>query len=550
MSASGPTAAGSLAQTPLATLLASGLDRRLTGTLVLEEPSGDKSAVAWLDGAPAKAKTADPVITLGRLLLKRGSIDEAVERDSREQAERGKLLHGAVLLARQSIEPNELVAALAEQVLLKVSWLFSLAPETRWGFYADVDFLKAWGAEPTPVDPLAAIWRGVREHATDAQVAPHLAALAGHELRLHAAVQPQRFGFSAKDRALVDVLRARPYALADFLDTGLAERAVIERFVYVLAVTRSLDLGNGLPPVGASAAEPRDARRTEPAVPRSTRFRGRPGADSAPSGAGGTDDEQALRAELNDRVAALDRATHYQVLGVPESADGPQLQAAFFQLAKRWHPDRIPAALADVREAATRLFARINEAHAVLSGDTRAAYDAQLARGSNDAEEQEQVRRVLSAAVAFQKAEVLVRRKSYAAARTEAQHAMENDPSQPEYAALFAWIAAQDAERGETRRYDDLIAILTQSSAADPKNLKMRIWKAQVLGFAGKAEEAVREYRRIVELDPRNVDAQREIRLHTMRKERRAGETSPPSSKGAKKEAEDKGGLFGKLFKR
>lgn len=61
---------------------------------------------------------------------------------------------------------------------------------------------------------------------------------------------------------------------------------------------------------------------------------------------------------------------YYEVLGVPRTADGAEIQQAFRTLARRYHPDvnRDPAA--------EERFKQINEAYSVLSDpDTRSRYD-------------------------------------------------------------------------------------------------------------------------------------------------------------------------------
>ena len=69
MTEAAPTAQGSLEATPLGHLLVYGLDRLLTGTLVLEEPTGKKHAIYFDGGGPAKAKVQDPILFLGRVLV-------------------------------------------------------------------------------------------------------------------------------------------------------------------------------------------------------------------------------------------------------------------------------------------------------------------------------------------------------------------------------------------------------------------------------------------------------------------------------------------------
>ena len=59
--------------------------------------------------------------------------------------------------------------------------------------------------------------------------------------------------------------------------------------------------------------------------------------------------------------------SHYDVLGVPPDAPTQVIQNAFFGLAKKWHPDRLKSELSDLKDTATRVFARLSEASQVLS---------------------------------------------------------------------------------------------------------------------------------------------------------------------------------------
>ena len=70
-------APGTLERTPLIYLLASILDRQLTGTLVLETPAGDKGALSFLNGDLNKVKAAEPLARLGDLLVQSGRFDTA-----------------------------------------------------------------------------------------------------------------------------------------------------------------------------------------------------------------------------------------------------------------------------------------------------------------------------------------------------------------------------------------------------------------------------------------------------------------------------------------
>ena len=216
-------------------------------------------------------------------------------------------------------------------------------------------------------------------------------------------------------------------------------------------------------------------------------------------------------------------------LGVALDAIPSAIQAAFFQLAKKWHPDRLGPDLADVRDLATKVFARMSEANQILSDPTRRKeYDELRKQGAGGAEEQEQVQRVLRAATAFQKAEVLMKRNNLLAALEEARKAVELDPSQADYIALLAWVESTQLNPN----LDEILARIEKAQRIEPNNTRIRWYRGSILKRLGKNSRAIGDFRFIVENDPRHLDAQREIRLHEMRKaeQRRTGQKSPSDS--------------------
>ena len=145
---------------------------------------------------------------------------------------------------------------------------------------------------------------------------------------------------------------------------------------------------------------------------------------------------------------------------------------------------------------------------------------------------------VLRSAEAFQKAEILLKKKDLERAEEQARLAHEGDPEQPEYAALYAFIRARRPDAKE----EDLatsLAMLKKAIAKQGNNVKIHYYLACVLKASGQTAAAIREYKYVAQNDPSNVDAAREIRLHEMRK---GNSKQPPAAPEA--------GLFGKLFKR
>jgi len=89
----------------------------------------------------------------------------------------------------------------------------------------------------------------------------------------------------------------------------------------------------------------------------------------------------ALRRTILEAHSRLPQRNHFEVLGVLHTASASEILAAYFRLAKLYHPDQHHVReLRDQRETLEALFARVTEAHRVLSDpEARAAYERWLA---------------------------------------------------------------------------------------------------------------------------------------------------------------------------
>ena len=100
--------------------------------------------------------------------------------------------------------------------------------------------------------------------------------------------------------------------------------------------------------------------------------------------------------------------------------------------------------------------------------------------------------------------------------------------AQREYDAVVALTAGQDekyrTERAEAfgmigfahlldKRYPQAIESLTTSIKLKDDNAQYRLWRAQAWALAGKRDDAVREYKVVLKLDPKNKDARKGLEL-------------------------------------
>lgn len=221
------------------------------------------------------------------------------------------------------------------------------------------------------------------------------------------------------------------------------------------------------------------------------------------------------RQAIEERAQLL--ATHdpYQILGVPKQASPQEIQGAFIKAAKVFHPDRLPEGLSDLRLAADRVFSAINDAYKLLTDpQRRAAYDQGGTQGPKD--EAAEVARVLGAATNFAKAEHFLKRGETARALEHAKLAADADDERGEYLALVGWLDSMGSSKTAAR---DALAMVNRALKLDPDSDRALYYRGAILKRLGKDEEAMKDFRRAATLNPQNLEAVREIRLHGMRNE-------------------------------
>jgi tetratricopeptide (TPR) repeat protein len=233
--------------------------------------------------------------------------------------------------------------------------------------------------------------------------------------------------------------------------------------------------------------------------------------------------------EIFTRAEALNGADHFQVLGLSRDATREQVDQAYFSVAKRFHPDTLPKEIAGARAACSSVFSRMAEAHGVLSNsEKRDRYKHSLVSGAAEEAEQELVEKALQALTDFQMAEVHLRRNENDQAELLARKAVEGDPTQADYHALLAWMVALRPENQGEEATRASIRMLDQAVKLSDKCEKAFYWRGILYQRLGDGGLALRDFKRAADLNPQNVDAVREVRLHRMR-----GDTKPPASRPA-----------------
>ncbi|MBP8809725.1 MAG: DnaJ domain-containing protein [Kofleriaceae bacterium] len=231
-------------------------------------------------------------------------------------------------------------------------------------------------------------------------------------------------------------------------------------------------------------------------------------------------------------------ADHFELLEVDADAPVEAIRAAYFELARYLHPDRLAAAgLTDDRREAHRVFARINEAFAVLSDPARradylrvqaAGGAAALAAAAEQAATQ--VRQVLGGEEAYRRGEGALRRMQLDEALAYFEQAVELSPTEADHHAMLGWttyVAAPDKAaalplaRSRLRRATEL----------SEKSALGHLLLGRIARMEQDPDTAIKHLRRALEIAPRSTDAAAELRAAESLKARPARASSSLFSK-------------------
>jgi Flp pilus assembly protein TadD len=105
--------------------------------------------------------------------------------------------------------------------------------------------------------------------------------------------------------------------------------------------------------------------------------------------------------------------------------------------------------------------------------------------------------------------------------------AIAKSPHDADYHALHAWILHLTNPTAPAP-LDEMLRSLDRALKSNPRHERAHYYKGVVLKRLKRDNEAVRHFRVAAELNPHNVDAAREVRLATMRRDSKP----PPASQG------------------
>ena len=552
---------GDLAQLSPLRLYALGALTSASGWLSLQLEKGRELNLSFRRGTPEHLGTDDPDLSLARFLQQRGLLPASSARAAEEMAATTGQDLVSVLFQMQLIPPadtHKLLGDYASSLLDRalVSW------RGKFSFRKD--------APPPPgAFPLGSRWTLLVESVRrlDLQL---LRARLGRRL-LRPVVRSGGLGIGKVEELGLNAQEARLYASIDGTRSGeelikAQDAGVAVRLLYLLAELGHLSFAETSgsdaektdpdlqpvkpPPPPAPAPEPlerdlpsnaerapeakprelpmvvRDAGRQDPLrneipkvqktvlpVMKVTAPPPRPIARPAPTWAVPPEGESPAQAvqRLQGLLARFERADHFEVLGMErKTSTSAEAKRNFFGLARELHPDTVSdPAEEELRQLKERIFGRINEAAQVLSDDQRRKeYEDELA-GKKDSVD---VARIFAAEESFQRAEIMIKARKYQEGLDLLEKAISMNAQEAEF---YAWrgyakfLLSKDRKVAYPDCADDCKRAIKMIDLCVPAHLFL----GHMSKVVGEMKLAQRCYHRVLELEPKHVEAQRELRL-------------------------------------
>jgi hypothetical protein len=498
-----PTARGQLAATPLVQVLVYMLDHQLSGTIVLREPDGVESTVIFEAGAPVKVSSGRPVARLGELLSDLGIATRTEIVPAIVEAKRARVLLGARLVERGTIDAETLQSALKQQVVAKLVGLVRAPPETTYAFFRDADHLTDWPtAEKFPVHPLDAIMACTRAWSDRARIHATLARMTDTSLELSVAAELDRVVFTDVEQSLLARMRGAHPTFAELQRERDAGDETLASLVYVLAVTRQLAFmaKRGLP-MGREHAEARPM--TDPDDERISRVSWLPRESTGPDSLRKPPSVTPMPPPVTPAPSSVKPAPP-SVKPVPS----PVLSAPPPPSSQRSVPPPLPSKRAPVLTTATAPPPPV----VMTTPSLPPASEKTEARPSRRAPRIISEEKKTQAASDVRMADEALAQGDTAIALKMATRAALADPYNRDASALVAWLHGSD---GKPQHMAEAIAELTSSLDEDPRHVRTLLFRARLRKRSGKTPEAIADLEAALVADPGNKELEGELR--TMR---------------------------------
>lgn len=565
------------------------LRQRFTGTVTLNQRDPAGARTVWFRGGmPTFTDWVSEGDRLGELLLRAGRVDAAGLARGLTAHASGNGRLGEILVGLELIDEATRIEVLREQCVRKLVQGFAAAAVEPEASVSAGEHGLGNADGLSQVNVLALLLQGIAAHYDDARITTEIGPeLAGDLVATPALARYERqFGFEPGDAPILGAL-ARGVSMATLMIPGV-DPSRARKIIYTLWVTQMLRLGDDAiqaiakgataaaaaaeldstigqqgstspgaatwrakpesKPTKQSSPSPEPARKPSPSVA------AEPEPEPARKPEPKTDRDLSSRrsaAEFESGLATLEakvasEANAFTLFGLELDADRKQIREVWAELSKTYHPDALEGAgRSALRERVERVFAALSEAYGVLSDkDQREQLREAMSTVGDSVKAGEDtaavVRNAFEAELLARDGDKLLAANQWArAAELFARaHALSAKDSDVEAALIYAEFRRDSGDAAAT------IAKLGTLLLDAPNCARAHYFKGLLELTIGDTSNARQSFASAHKLNPRNIDAERQLRAIVLRE--RGSSPSKPDPKDDKKRGFGLRGLFKK----
>ncbi len=498
------TREGRIEEIPLPVLIVHILDEKLSGRLYIEEED-TKSWIYFDEGFPAGVFAPKSQDFLGTVLRELGYIDDAAFNQSLMMMAKTKRLQGELLVEDGKIDSEQLERALSLQLARKLARLF-VVRAGAFRFAEDEELIPPM--EPIRINTYALIYNGIKNSYHGENLKEGLQILVGRSCKVTGLFVERKelFEFPPDDVADAELLREfrLPQVFVRATRSGPTSGMMMLLALLYCGMLEMEEVDFAVPIKGSQAprAAPHKAAPARAGRPRQ----------------GAKKVSAELVKKINDKFEQIKSGDLWQVIEVEKDAGSEVVKKSFLTLAKVYHPDRVSGSGdEDLSHRMDLIFARINEAYQVLSDpNRRAEYDK---KASTDTKSDQP--RPEEARVQFQKAQVYLKKKDLTKAAEAVRWAADLDNSNGDYKAYKAWIEFLREKQGSPiEKLTQVKAELIDIAKGYPQSFHAYKFLAKICKELKDMPTYHKALNNAAQLNPKDVDIARQLRLFNMRKEK------------------------------
>ena len=216
----------------------------------------------------------------------------------------------------------------------------------------------------------------------------------------------------------------------------------------------------------------------------------------------------------------LKTTNYYTILEVEKNSTLKEIRLSYRQLAKKYHQDRYTTSnLGAAENMIQDIFSAVSKAYSTLSNtDKRSEYDENLEAEKHVSASD--LGNIFASESVFMKGKTVLSNGNYAGAYKLFVEACNLNPNEFEFSVYksFTQFMKMKPESAEAIEYlGKAKSVLFDASKKYPENDEFLVFLAQVYKSEGDIQNSQKNFQKALKINPRNIEAAREIRLFKSR---------------------------------